>query len=894
VESVSFPPLVKEDLLFLSSIENKLFKYLLLIMATNNNNIDIAMNNLNLQSEVLGGSSKLSTNNGTPEDSSVAAISGIASQNATTTFVDDAHITQRDDTHVAHLSSSIFNLNDSQQRAQDLMDFLSKPIVIQQGNFSISDTYAFFSSLSMPYGAFNAAQGVVWNQKLAGFFGIRMDMRFKLVINANPFQQGRYALGWTPLAGMSRTTSQLKAFNVNNMHNASLVQRTTVPHVEIDISSGTSAELLVPFVSTTSFYPLNAILAGNDENTLGFINLYPYSPLVSPAGSTVASYTLYVSFENISLFGAASAQSAFRKKKGNPEVAQKGMGPISGIATSISKGFKEFTTIPLIGGVATDVAWIADRVASVASIFGFSKPNAGSNATRMEIVNAPTHSTVDGDSNARSLAMYSQPGVSHLDGLSGTDYDEMDFSYIVRKYAWFKTLTYSTSSPVGTLATLDVNPRIGVVVNSGVVNFTPVTFVSAYFQNWRGSLKYRFKIVKTPFHSGRLAFSFYPTDESSYVANPAYVNRIIVDIREKSDVEIIVPYISRHPWHPCDVAVNTRTGVLVVEVVDPLIAPATVSSSVSLLVELAGGDDMEFSLPNDLQLQPINAVPQSAFEKPAGQEDTIISATVGSSSVTSDPIIHASTCIGEKITSFRPFLRRFYPVRRGIVGPTYTDGEDTSQLNFIPDIIQGTTQTTGMGSFIQGDPYSTIGACYALSRGGVRIRDVLDMGLIQTGAAATPATVQATMGSLATNMSVTLIPLLNFGSPTKPFVGSAATADDPFMYSLVMQNMSQNNTITVEVPQYTSGYARAVGDIINFSTTTPGVGTSYNATSYSSNSKCTVNFNLPASFVSNLSNPNGYSLHNLYRSMADDASFSTFVSVPSLAPTSTTKKFGFY
>jgi len=147
----------------------------------------------------------------------------------------------------------------------------------------------------MPLAAFNSTQGQLWKNKLTGFYGIRMDMRFRIVINANRFQQGRYIIGWVPLAGISPTTSNFKAVFVNNMHMATLVQRTTVPHVEFDLATETSAELLIPFVSTQNFWPLNSAISGNDVSSLGYLSLYPYSPLVSPAGSTVASYTLYVS-----------------------------------------------------------------------------------------------------------------------------------------------------------------------------------------------------------------------------------------------------------------------------------------------------------------------------------------------------------------------------------------------------------------------------------------------------------------------------------------------------------------------------------------------------------------------------------------------------------------------
>jgi hypothetical protein len=549
---------------------------------------------------------QVSATNVVPDSPSVHGVSGLATTNATTDFVDDAQVTKRDESANASRNELLNSINDTQMTTQSLMDFLSKPIVLRSGNFSTTDTYSFLDSISMPYTALTNTQGSMYLNKLRGYYGIAMDMRFRLVINANRFQQGRYCVGWVPLCSPAATTSQLKNLLFNNMHMASLIQRTTVPHVEIDLATGTSAELLVPFTTTANFYSITEALSGSDVHPLGFINLYPYSPLVSPAGSTVASYTLYVSFENIRLFGAASPQSGISDR----EVSNKNNGPVSSVAMAMSRGFREFAQIPLLSSYAKSISWVMGRTANVASMFGFDKPIQGDSITKMMILNAPSHSNTDGDSDVRSLSLYQKPGTVQVDGLFGTDYDEMDFSYIVRKYAWFQTASWTTSSPVGNLFSLDVRPSVGIASIGGALHFTPLCFVTDMFQNWRGSIRFKFKIVKTEFHSGRLSFAFYPTDDvASYVADPYYVNRVIVDIRDTTEVELIVPYISRTPWQ----YIGDRIGVVAIDVVDPLVAPSTVSSTVTLLCEVAGGDDFEVAIPTNFDYNITTITPHSGM-----------------------------------------------------------------------------------------------------------------------------------------------------------------------------------------------------------------------------------------------------------------------------------------
>lgn len=795
-----------------------------------------------------------------PDDSSYVDTSGIALKKATTTFVDDNIVTKRDETYVSHINKSLINYSDLQMKEQSVIDFLAKPIVLSSGTFSVSDTYSFFNSIAMPYGAFTSAQAAVWNEKLKGYFGIRMDMRFRLVINANRFQAGRYCIGWTPLAGMKATTSNLKELTINNMHNATLVQRTTIPHVEIDINTGTSAELLVPFVSVGAFYPLNAIWGAQPLTHLGFINVYPYYPLIAPTGNTTCGYTLYVSFENVSLIGAASPQSGLSAS--DKEVANTLNGPISGVAASFSRGFKEFSDIPLIGSYANKVSWIADRIAVTAKIFGYSKPTQGDGVVKMSIHTSANHSNIDGDSEVKSLGLQSKTATMNIDGLSGTAYDEMDFSYILRKYAWFTTYTWSTSDVVGNLVKFDVNPSSLFYTAGGAAHYPPVSFISKYFQLWRGSVKYRFKIVKTEFHSGRISVAFYPTDElTGYTNGDYYVNRMIIDIRETSTFEIIVPYIARTPW----LVNGAYPGVIGINVVDPLVAPSTVTSSVKILMEIAGGDDYEVAVPSSYQAMPVPIVPQSGLTDDQG----FFTSTIGSSTVTSDPLVHTSFTIGEKVTSLRSYLKRYHPITKvsGITDTTF----NATVISLNPDVIIAATNGTYATGYVAPDPYSVFSCCFAMVSGGIRIKDTIAPGIIS---AATPLNWA----------SSSISSLLETGDPPSitNFLGTGVTLSSKSSnLPIAYQQLNLNNTLSVEIPQYTQSFARAKGDILLLQTATPTSATTYTGGSGTSGSKTRLHLIAPYNVSQTLDTAiTAFTLHNVYRSVSDDFCLHTFISVP--------------
>lgn len=800
----------------------------------------------------------------TPEDSTVRTESGVTSIQGTTDFVDDAMVVKRDDSANIHMDDMISRMNDTQIAETTLLDFLAKPIILSKGTFSITDSYSFFNSFSMPYAAFQTANSIVWRQKLAGYFGIRMDLVFKIVINANRFQQGRYILGWTPMTGASPTTSNLKQIAINNMHNATLTQRTTVPHVEFDLASDTSAELVIPYASVKTFWPLNSILSSSDRDMLGYLNLYPYSPMVSPAGSTVASYTIYCSMTNIKLFGASSAQAGNKvlAKIGisDKEVSNSANGPISGVANAVSKGFKEFSSIPFIGEYAKGISWVSDRIAKTATMFGFSKPTQGDSLTKMQILVASNHTTVDGDSDARALSYLSKPGVVMMEGLSGKAYDEMDFSYITRKYAFFYSFTMSLSDSADyVLGTIYNVPSASQTTIALASHMTPVCFVSSFFTLWRGSLKYKIKIVKTEFHSGRIAVSFFPTDVDVFTGNSNYVNRMIIDIRETNEFEFIIPYMSTSPWHDY----TSRTGIIQITVVDPLVAPATVSSTITFLVEVAGGDDIEFSIPSALNMNPQVVVPQSG-----GNENMLVSMTLGSTNIVADPNLASATAIGDKVSNFRTYLKRYSDLTPNNTLATNTANLlNNNLLYMLPDAICG-LPTIVPSNYYNADAYSIIASCYGIIRGGIRIRDVVNRGMLAVDAN------RSSPGLFKISTRVITSGLNNYIMQPLP-----DNFTDQTNQHIIYQDMSSNPVISVEIPQYTSTYGRSKADIFLIQGgSTSSTGITYSP--WSSQTSLSLIIAAPTKTITGLEIANYQVLHNISRAVSDDADFSVFISVP--------------
>lgn len=817
-------------------------------------------------------------------DVTVQEATGQTSVQSTTKFTEDSNKVVNDTDYDVHISDLITRMNDTQATEQSLLDFLSKPVIISSGNFSTTDTYSFLNTQLMPSAAFAATQAIVWREKLRGYFGIRMDMKFKIVVNANRFQQGRYCLGWVPLAGADSNLSNLKTlYYVSNTHLSTIVQRTTVRRVEFDLNQDTTAELTIPWCSVKSYYPLNNVTSSTTYGELGALSLYPYVPMSSPAGSTIASYTIYCSLTNIHLVGAASPQSGGPKrtravnKSADSELSNTLNGPVSGPARKFGQFASAVATLPIpyLSEVATGVGWIAEGVACVASAFGYSKPSQGDSQVKFQLLQAPNNANVDGDSDARSLAYQTKPGVNMVYGIANTEYDEMAFSYISRIYSNYVILTWPTSNLADSVL-FDMPIRLSSYVRStagSVVHHSPVAFVGSFFNYWRGSLKVRIKFVKTEFHSGRISIAHFPADAvANNVGNQAYVNREIIDIREHNEVELIIPFIHDTMW----ASYTDLIGTLRISVVDRLVAPDTVSPSVSYLVEVCGGDDFDVAVPsNALDWIPLGIVPQSGLPT---NVDKIVASDIGNSSVTGDYFSASALAIGDHVTNFRALLKRFHPISPSNVALASTEKLNRKVLRFYGDSVNVLSATPSTDHILP-DKFSTIASCYSIYRGGYVIRDVIDTGLVETVAGRqSPAMVVAGLTESPNDY-------------TNPCLTATTGVITNNALPKVYQDISLNPVVTLEIPQYSSSIGRSMVDIMNFD---GGAATfRYNARSTSSSTGMAVQVALPDAAVPSGTAPDValQSLHHVSRILADDGSFHGFVSIPPMVQRSATNSF---
>lgn len=282
---------------------------------------------------------------------------------------------------------------------------------------------------------------------------------------------------------------------------------------------------------------------------------------------------------------------------------------------------------PLISSITTPVSWMSRAAASAARAFGFAKPSNQTVTQRVESFLAPTATHMDGASSAFPLVASSNFDVPQ-GAYYGTDQDEMDINFICSKTVNIGRYIWSSEETVGGVtAVLPVHPGVCAPIAAKDVilgeryQTSPMSYVASMFKYWAGAIKFRLEAVSTPFHAGRLLITYVPNFDPFYaysITEAGSNYSIIWDIMDSSHIEFEVPYMGNTPYLNVQIddllsshmfgspvtaegvrrARQTMNGAIVVFVLNPLVSPATTSSSIDLLVWMGGGKDLTFAEPS--------------------------------------------------------------------------------------------------------------------------------------------------------------------------------------------------------------------------------------------------------------------------------------------------------
>jgi len=503
----------------------------------------------------------------------------------------------------------------AQRDLQDLKAYYARPRIIRTGTLPATRTSSFTGNVT-----FQTLLNIWFpSDRLKGVFGIRFKTVFTLQVAATPFHSGIVMVAWQYRPKGQTAPSFRRGGTPSTC--------TNIPHVRLDVSTSTMAQLHVPFLSPNDYYDLNAV------------SPYPYGEVVIsnfcefPTLETAAapSYRLYVHLEDVELFGAlpetvstVTLQSGKNMAKGSGVEAELDFDarPISSTAFAASKISKWIARgIPAVSAYAEPASWFLGKVGGVLRYFGFSKPQIQDPISRVFKTSSALEFNVDMPSSTLMVAPFASNHLPADPAFGATDVDEMALAYVLSQYtqvfygtipttAATSTLMYGASVCPSTLwfrtiATLTPTGNIPIPDLSGTTanSFQPsgVCFWSQFFNYWRGGMRFRFTFAKTKMHAGRVVVGFVPkygtatgndisvpTSSVSGVTAPGTTGYTAVfDLKDNNVFEFDCPYEIPRPF----LSYQESSGYISMQILDPILAPSTAASYIPFVVEVMAMPD---------------------------------------------------------------------------------------------------------------------------------------------------------------------------------------------------------------------------------------------------------------------------------------------------------------
>lgn len=349
---------------------------------------------------------------------------------------------------------------------------------------------------------------------------------------------------------------------------------------------------------------------------MGTLRFLIYNALSSANGvtGTGVSVQVYAWAENVVLAGPSVGLAM--------QADEYGVGPVSGVASTVANIAGKLKTIPILGKFATATEMGASAVAGIAKLFGFTNVPVIEPAMPFRPSPFPQMASPEIGYPLEKLTLDPKNELSIDPSIAGIEpEDPLAITKFVGHESYLVSATWSTSTPVDTpLFTATVSPNMGTfpTTTGSFSQYTPLALVARLFNSWRGDIIFTFRFIATPFHKGRVRISYDPygsTVQTVADTGPVVFNRI-VDLGAETDVEVRIPYQQALAWcynysdqsgtkfttsaSPA-LAYNDTfdNGMLSVKVLTLLTAPVA-TSSVFMQVFVKGADNMEFGNPRTI------------------------------------------------------------------------------------------------------------------------------------------------------------------------------------------------------------------------------------------------------------------------------------------------------
>jgi len=629
--------------------------------------------------------------------------------------------------------------NYGQRSALTMERFLCRPVEVYKAAIAIGGSARVVLDV---WSLFFANPSI--RAKIRNFAYFRGDLKVRIVISGTPFHYGRLLVSYQPLATVNSIMSYFTAAPTGTASYRNLLNYLSQApgSFVMNVNENATFEFSLPFILpkpmarlfNTSAVPLAAASSFDDIDILGDLYIQEINPVKCVSASPTPAYMqVYAWVEDAELGTSTATQLVITTESGKDE---RETGPVERVASRVAGIAAALSSVPVIGQFAKASSMIAGAVAGVASLFGWSKP----------VLLAPAHfvknepyrngANTVGDETLKRIVLDPKQELSVSPAVVGTENDDMTLKALWSRPSYIGTFTWHEEANimVNPIFTCAVSPSLVTSAATVPASVVPsaMAFCAAPFSFWRGDLVFRFEIVVSKFHRGKLAIFWEPNISQSALINAGLsLNKnymVVVDIQETQTFDVCIKWGSARPWLKVSAASSAPVLSSLNSVGDISVIPGSFANGYIGVVPFTAlqspdTSDVEvnvYVMGEDMHFNGLSTTNLPTGRVISTESETLmreVSCLELNASTASTQHINED-CFGEEPLSFRALLKRYITVQSTIIA---NSGSDSMYTMTCPILFPSNMPFSSSG-FTLLDLLSYLRYSYVGLRGGIRYR----------------------------------------------------------------------------------------------------------------------------------------------------------------------------
>lgn len=450
-----------------------------------------------------------------------------------------------------------------QRNLLEISDFLARPAIIHSKAHAVGTSVDEVFDVWDRYTSLPSVRA-----KLRNYAYLKATLKIRISVSGTPFHIGRLLVSYQPYAKLNP--------NLQNLLNASATSDNYRPcllnylsqargSTTMNVCENKPTELTIPFISTKPMHRLyNEGTTGpivdtdpfDDLDYAGSLYVKSFSALSGVSASDTPIYMqVYAWMEDVQLGTNTGTQMEITTESGT--VDERKTGPVERITSRMLRVSKALEGVGFLSPYAAASSLFLTGANKVASIMGWSKPVMNKETIRMKNDLFANVACTMGNDTAHRIVLDPAQELSIGPEVCGTETDEMIIQHIANRCSYLQTFTWDTTDDAMSdlLYACSVTPNLVTVGNFSpkrIVQPTAMAFAALPFYFWRGDIVFRFEVVCSQFHRGKLAVLYEPNlNQFGNIGSDLRINKQFVrvfDIQETNVFEVRVNWASYRSW----------------------------------------------------------------------------------------------------------------------------------------------------------------------------------------------------------------------------------------------------------------------------------------------------------------------------------------------------------